>query len=500
MLKDAFDVLFVINQDTDIIILHRLVTKRGYKKILFLTTHFLFETERQNFSSLFNNPLIVDFASILSEDEMTSCDDRASNELLVEYNKSAVVREYYNERFMCLSLKYKNEIVARKIVSRFKIAQGYFSSGLGIDPDVWSHYLFESLLSVQRPRLTDPIRFGFRIAQLLLWFLTSRTVYIIRNDVALYIFFCSVHRLNLAVEPDTARFIPWHFWFSGNLSRRSVVNGFLKNITQSNDKVVIGTTVHNYEFWLTELAQPLQIFVDGFHPSNYPRSYIDSFPVGEFVVRNMFDNIWFEKFGKKTVKPGPFLQIEYFSPIVDINSPVHTVCLLLNHAGDWSALINRSDTDILVQQFVDTARKMPHINFVIRPHPTMVYPAHEGRNSLSRIELFVKQSDLANLKISRSSLESDLETADLFVSEYSQTILNVYKTGKNGLIANVTNRRSFMTDYESLGFNTIDPGSTLYDAIQAAIDKPVDFSLKQNKAVKVYNDMLMNFIGDSGNV
>jgi hypothetical protein len=207
----------------------------------------------------------------------------------------------------------------------------------------------------------------------------------------------------------------------------------------------------------------------------------------------MYDDIWFRKHGRKTIKPYSFLKKEYFKKSEINNKSIKTIVLLLNHAGDWTALINRSDTDILVQAFADTASKLKDHRFVIRPHPTMVHPLHEGKNSLERIRKFVNNRNLDNLSISNRSLQDDIAAGDIFISEYSQTLLDIFKAGKLGIIANLTNRRSFMEDYEKLGFLAINTTENIGKLIFRITENPMEFMKVQNNAAMKYNEELNKF-------
>lgn len=492
MIDGSYDAVFVINQDTDIYRLHLMVKKRGFRRILFLTTHYLFDTERDHFAHLFFVPDIVSFAELLSDVEMFSCDERASSELNSRKKLPSAQRSY-NENFMRLTLRYKNELVVQKINALCQFTQGFVSPGLGIAPDVWLETGYQLLTPIHDCSHRF-ISYCANITHHIIWFFKSHDLNLVRHGNELFIFLGSVRRLNLVVAPVVTSYSPWKLLYYGCFSRKSIINK-LVNMTRHNDeRVTLGVTIHNYAYWMSELAHPIQIYVDGYHPSNYSRSYIDSYPVGEFVVRTMFDAKWFEQYGKEIVKSKPFLETEYFKHVAMPVSPVKTICLLLNHAGDWSALINRSDTDILIQQFVNAARELPHLNFIIRPHPTMIHPSHEGKYSRLRIERFVLQTGLPNLSISHSSLDDDLKNSDLFVAEYSQTLLDVFKAGKIGLIANVTQRRSFMTDFENLGFSRLPKSQTLADTIDNITNNTIQCCTNQNVAVDKYNKLLDEFI------
>jgi hypothetical protein len=171
-------------------------------------------------------------------------------------------------------------------------------------------------------------------------------------------------------------------------------------------------------------------------------------------------------------------------------NPLKEIVLVLNHAGDWSALINRSDTDLLVKTFSEIAADFHNLQFKIRPHPTMATPEHEGIRSVHRIKDYITWKGIKNLSVSDSSLQNDLRNGDIFVSEYSQVLIDVFRYGKLGIIANLTGRRSFMRDYERLGFLSANSKEMLKTTIRTAVNDPMGFKKLQNEAATRYNALL----------
>ena len=255
---------------------------------------------------------------------------------------------------------------------------------------------------------------------------------------------------------------------------------------------IIATTIHDYSSDYESYSLPVQIFVDGFHPANYPRSYIDSYINGSFVVRDMFDSKWFAKYGREVIKSYPFMEKNYLeSPEEKVE--INAVYLMLNHAGDWTALISRSDTDILIECFVEIAKCFPDVNFIIRLHPTMSNEEHEGKRSSERISEYVRWCNTENLSISENSLEHDLANGDVFVSEYSAVLRDAFKSGKMGIIANLTGRRSFMQDYEKIGFLHANSESEFKSIIENILANPSEYLKRQSTAVSLYNKLLLKF-------
>jgi len=495
MKNNSVDALFITNQNTDFHKIKKLVTRNGFRKSLFLTTHGLFQTEQKELSDLFPGSSFLIFSNLISDQEMEDCDNNATRDLLRRIDTESVKRNY-NYFFIGLSLENKNRVILEKLRAMYNIQSIYYSNGLGISEKVWKNS-GGIPLSDPSPRF---INLGIRGISRLKWaaslFFSRAMISVIRHENKCFIFLSPTKRLNLKTPIESMRFSPFLYLLRSfpRFSYPDLVNAYLEKHFGGGKNIFISTTLHNYHYELSQLNWPLKIFVDGFHPANYPRTYIDSYISGDFVVRTMYDDHWFRKYGRNTIKPYSFLKREYFNKADTDNKSIRTVELLLNHAGDWTALINRSDTDILVQAFADTAGKLKDHQFVIRPHPTMVHPLHEGRNSLERIRKFVNNCNLNNLSISNRSLQDDFAAGDIFISEYSQTLLDIFKAGKLGIIANLTNRRSFMEDYEKLGFLAVNDTEKIYKLISLITENPIEFNKIQNNASMKYNEELNKFL------
>ena len=257
----------------------------------------------------------------------------------------------------------------------------------------------------------------------------------------------------------------------------------------SNEPWSLCTTIHEYRPAMSTLAdaigRELHIFVDGYHPSNYPRSYLDMYLSGTFVSASVMSKGWFEQHGRRVRPPYTFQRSEPFLPCT--TSAVATVVLLMNHAGDWTALINRSDSDKLIAAFGELARAVPQLRFVLRLHPTMAHPSHEGVHSVERIRRFVSELALPNLALSGAPLEEDLARGDLFLSEYSQVLIDVWRSGKLGVAVNLTSRRSFMDDYEQLGFGAVSNFAALRDLLGGSAARLGELVAQQNAARAALN-------------
>lgn len=487
----AYDALFVVNQNCDLQALCSFCRKRGHARVFLLTTHALFLNELEILrAGLPVEPDIRTFADYLNDREMEKCDEEATAELLAQYGRTGTVRDGYNARFMALTLDNKNKSVQQRLFETATFGSVYYAPGLGITGGAWRSSGGTLLpppvcTSEAGSRLLTVIE---RVIGKVRALACKRVLQIVDNGTREFIFLSSIRRLRLSMKPQSVEINP----IAGRL-KKALNSCIVGRERQTGKEGVLATTIHEYEGWMARLGRPLYVFIDGHHPTNYPRTYIDAFETDDFVTRTMIDGRWFELHGKRAHPPASFLEIEYFKKIVEV-STVNTVVLLLNHAGDWTSLINRSDTDVLIQAFVGAASAYPQQKFIIRPHPTMVHPQHEGEKSIDRIRGYVAWTGLANLEVSSTSLDEDFERGDLFVSEYSQTLLDVYRIGKPGLIANCTGRRSFMADFEELGFPAMSPSATLTGALAGVFADVSRFVAMQNAGVRSYNKALSSYV------
>lgn len=480
-----YDALLIIHQDTPADYIHSYYSRDRWKKVYILTTHHLFTHERDALKDLLpaSELYFSEFSSLLNDHDMQACDDAASEELLNKYDDKRIHRQY-SRTFMSRSIYHKNALIFRLLSQAHEYDRIYYNAGLGVSDVFWNNQGAVSLRMKQKRSFSIPD--FYRISRKLLsaWKRRCSTpITLIPSEDKYFVFFDSTRRL-LIKEQTPRRYYPY---FGARLF-------LLYTKLRRWKPVVIATSIHNFAHQLTTLGHPVEIFIDGYHPSNYPRSYIDQYTNGTFIVRDMFDAAWFGKFEKAWRHPYAFTKTMAMTEDADAPSTISTIYLILNHAGDWTALINRSDTDILVEAFCHLATAIPELNFVIRLHPTMDLPEHEGAHSSTRLREYVQRCELMNLHVSESTLEQDLADGDLFLSEYSNVILDIFREGKLGLIVNLTGRRSFMQDYETLGFPMVNSEDLLLETVHDIINNPADSQLRQNQSARIYNRNLNTFL------
>lgn len=196
------------------------------------------------------------------------------------------------------------------------------------------------------------------------------------------------------------------------------------------------------------------VLQDGHWPSNYTTGSLLGYrKIDVLIPSNPFGERWLQRSNHPAARISWFRDLPFSEPKPP--KQISKVLFILNHAGDWSALIHRSDTCRMVLVAQEAAIQNPNMQIRLRPHPTMLHPAHEGPNSLKRIVQFIAVQSLPNFHVSTSSFADDIDWADIMVAEYSEMLIDSWRSGKLGVVFNPTRRRSFMADYEALGMPKI---------------------------------------------
>ena len=242
---------------------------------------------------------------------------------------------------------------------------------------------------------------------------------------------------------------------------------------------------------------------DGYLPPNYTALNL------KFKPKNVQYYAW-DKIGKKAydaqsvpVEILPFRKKLYLAE-PQFPKELKTVLISATCAGPWSALINPSDDDILIEAIAQTARKYSDITFIYRPHPACVHPMHTGVHTIARIAEYFSYLNLPNLRLStnvpsqdmqhfsltfsNTSLLEDIHAADLIISEYSYSLVEGAIEGKVFASVNLTNRRNFYQAVSDLGFPHCNSVQELWDLLDNF--HSLSFIEEYTSAVRNYNAML----------
>lgn len=464
-------------------------------KNIFLTTHYLFDNEREYLEKLFPNCIFRNFADYLTDSEMAECDEKA-----YEIEKS----DY--QKYLAIMKEIKNAKVLANLKKEFPEFKGYIlSDDLGIDKNVWKQagfkqlrgeYYYLEIVSFSRKikRLFGKIKLFRDIYFKLKGGVDSQKaqeVYVSEYNGKKIIFVGKMHRIGYRLNLDFKK-------------SEEELEKFNNGVFYPKEECQYITTWH--EHYRCNVPDDKRYDVrwiqDGYLPPNYSEYGYNFIPsnvqyyawdvLGEQLFHNKKLPVSLIPYRKKLYMPNPKFPNE-----------VKNVLIVASGSGDWTALKNRSDDDMLVDGFVKIAKKYPNINFVYRCHPTWVHPNNLGVNAINRVAEFFASQNLPNLVLSasmpstnlenfqlsfsRSSLDEDLKNADLVFGEHSISMIDAAFKELPFASVNLTKRRNFYCGITDMGFmycNSLEDVSNVIGSIA----KP-ELQSEYPKWVKKYNEM-----------
>ena len=467
--------------------------------VIFLTTHFLFENERELLDSLFNNCEYKTFADFLTDEEMESCD--------TDSYKPGI--EYQN--YLAELRKKKNVIVAEKILSAYAPEYKYIlSDDLGIDYNVWKSRGFKQIIGEYyygNFNLENGINIRSSIKNIVYTNKILKKIYSLLKKNKL---------VHIPEEVYVGYYSNRKYVFLGKLNRieyRLNINfkqsedectRLNKGKFETKDVCTYMTTWHEHGKCNVPDDEKYEVrwTQDGYLPPNY--SHKDYFFKPNNVKYYCWDELGTQLFKNQGL---PYEMIPFrkklYLPKPVFPTKVKSVLVVASGSGDWTALKNRSDDDIMVDAFVQMAKRFPDINFTYRCHPTWVHPLNVGVNSINRVAEYFKWLNLPNLTLSsnipiskgedfqlsysRSSLDEDLKIADIVFGEHSISMIDAAFKGIPFASVNITKRRNFFVGINQLGFKTCDSHNEIADVIKSVTKD--EFQNAYLMAVKKYNEM-----------
>lgn len=488
--------IFVFSQNVKLDSLKKYIDLKENKNFI-ITTQFLFENERKILKCMFGNIDFYTFADFLSDKEMEKID-------IESYSSNNITYEEYLKN---LKTK-KNDLVVSKVVSSFQQENKYvFSDDLGIEAKQWEksgfkflecdyYYHYESVTIKQKIKKNlKKIRALRKIKSLV-----EKNSYI--------------HKAN---EVNVASYNGHKYVFLGKMSRIEYRLSILfepseeecaklnKGQFETKEVCTYMTTWHEHGKCNVPDKDKYEVrwAQDGYLPPNY--SHKDYFFKPNNVKYYCWDILGTQLFKNQGL---PFEMIPFrnklYLPEPRFPIEVKNVLIVASGSGDWTALKNRSDDDIMVDAFVQMAKKFPNVHFVYRCHPTWIHPQNVGVNAINRVHDYFKWLSLPNLTLSsnmpipndgkefqlsfsRSSLDEDLANADFVFGEHSISMIDAAFKGIPFSSVNITNRRNFFVGINDLGFPTCGSHDEIAKIIETA--NTVEFKEKYLKAVKNYNNM-----------
>lgn len=462
---------------------------------IFVTTHFLFENERIFLSQQFNHCIFKTFADFLTDQEMEQCDTEAFVSKDMDY-------QLYIDNIK----KKKNQIIVNKVLKEYSADRKYiFCKDLGIDYSVWEQrgfkYLSGKYYYKEEISFKSKIKKTFSKIDILKKIYhviknikahTPEEVYVGYYNQRKYVFIGSMNRIG------------YRFSIPFEMSEKEC-DKLNKKQYETGESCTYLTTWHEHgkcdipddPKYIVKWAQ------DGYLPPNY--SHKDYYFKPNNVIYYCWDNLGTKLFKNQGL---PYELIPFrkkiYLPTPIFPKKLNNILVVASGSGDWTALKNRSDDDIMVDAIVQMAKKFSDIHFTYRCHPTWVHPQNVGVNAINRVHEYFTWLNLPNLTLSgnippmkteegfkfsfsRTSLEADLKNADFVIGEHSISMIDAAFQKIPFFSVNITNRRNFFVGLNELGF----PSCTSLKQMEEMI-KSINTDTFKNwflKAVDNYNKM-----------
>lgn len=465
---------------------------------VFVSTNFLFENERAYLTGLFGSCVFKTFADYLSDEEMQAIDVRS-------YRLDMRQDDYIAE-----IKKRKNRLVRQKVLEEFPSDKKYvLSKCLGVDCKVWKSAGFRYLeCAYYSPEDLPPAQ------RIKLALYNNRTVR------KLYYSLKKKNGTPLSVEEDELRvgyYKGKKYIFLGKLSRIDYrldiplekspedVEKINAGVFEPKDRCTYVMTWHEHFKYALPDDENLAVrwAQDGYLPPNYTHYDYEFKPSN--VVYYCWDELGTTLFKNRNLPCEiiPFRKKLYLPEPV-MPETIRNVLIVASGSGDWTALKNRSDDDIMVYAFAQMAKRFPDVHFTYRCHPTWVHPSNVGVNAVNRVHDYFESLALPNLTLSsntplqkdtrnfqlsfsRSSLDEDLKLADFVFGEHSISMVDAAFKGVPFCSVNLTGRRNFFVGMNDLGF----PSCTSHEEIAEMITNAAGDAFRQSylEAVRKYNEM-----------
>ncbi|MEN9306242.1 MAG: hypothetical protein RL173_174 [Fibrobacterota bacterium] len=436
-----------------------------------VTTHEFLPSETSRLSTFKRPPLtIIKDRDLIQEADFERIDAEVCAEFVKPREPLATPQDVSNS-----ILNHRAALIRERLLNQFGVELKFFhADGLGIPSKWWQDHGSTALLSpdsdtkiAPRRSLLNSVRQRFTKSGSWNQLITPSGKPIVLSG--------RLARISCRIQP--------HFKVRPATILQRIRFAFPTRVFERVGTYRFASPVHDYAPFK---YRPTLVLQDGHLPRDYSKSALYCYPSSERLVpSNPFSEAWIRTSGFEPYNLPGFSDPDFGVPTQNATS-CRNVLLALGHGGDWSPFIHRSDTDRMVIEFIQLAARNPDLQFRIRPHPTMVHPSHEGPGSLERITKEIEISGLQNLSNSTSGLQDDLDWAGVVISEYSQVLLDAWRLGRIGIIFNPTGRRSFLREYEELGF----PSTTSSYELAMMIRQPEKLLEQQTLASGRYNSTM----------
>lgn len=417
-----------------------------------------------------------------------------------------------NVQKFLLNIRYlKNQAIVSKICDEYKEYKGFLLSqnnDIGIADEVWieagfkkfeAEFYYSSCKNGVKDKLLailsqiKPLRVIYhKLCNWIIPLYKDDEVFVAYKDSKKYIFIGKMHRIGYRMELK----------FENSHEECRKLN---KGQYYNTDEGQYLTTLHESEKCRIPDNKKYDVrrIQDGYLPSNYLKEYYSFIPsnVKYYVWDTMGAKVFLE--ANLPVELMPFRK-KLYMPVPVFPSVVNEILVVASGSGDWTALKNRSDDDLLVEAFAEIAKTYPEIHITYRCHPSWVHPDNLGVNSIKRVADYFDSLEADNITISsnipnaasqcgfqlsftRSSLEEDLKNADIVFGEHSVSMIDAAFNKIPFCSVNMTNRRNFFDEMTKLGFPHCASVEDISTTIKSVLTE--EYQTMYRKAVINYNQM-----------
>lgn len=462
-------------------------------RIIFFTTHHLFENEIEFLKNNFGSFEYITFSMFLNDTEQETIDKAADNE------KVHNTFDYYNQVRLI-----KNQRIAEKVCQKYKDAEKFIiSNDLGIEESVWLKNGFKKI------NCEYYYDWGERKS------LKKRVKSIVKKIPFAFAFYQKMKKISISPYGDDVYRAEWNgkkYIFIGRLQRIGYRIGLDlqkdekekerldKKLFYPKSECEYITSIHERTKCIVPDSSEYDVryIQDGYLPPNYSACDLKYIPKNaQYYSWDVMGSRQFQ-YHKIPVSIMPFGK-KLYMPEPKFPEKVKTILVATSGTGDWTAQKNRSDDDLMVMAFVEVARKLPDVEIIYRAHPTWIFPEHVGVNSINRVAEYFEWTKLSNIHLSsnipnmkvlsfpRSSLEEDLKKADIVFGEHSVSMIDGAFKNIPFASVNLTDRRDFACGLTELGFPNCKNADDIVDFIKNISDKK--YQAKYLEAVNRYNKM-----------
>jgi hypothetical protein len=487
--------------------------------IYLLSPHIAFENEIKNIKDNTSREMyFISFYEFINQEEMEYCDTQADILIVNEFNSRLGHLNHYYNKIKIL----KNNIILKNNKNKFNIQNKYIlADDLGIDIDIWTNNNF--INNTINKKVVNKNNIFQKLNNMIF---SGIECNILKNDNESYYLLGKPNRTLQYLKIEDIKIVKFSYLYKmlfnilyklSILKSKNIPIGFVLNQAiklfknKKINKFIVPIHEHtdSYSYLSEEFNCKYIVLQDGYLPNYYTSAYlkywekVDKYYIWDKSSEGIFKrhNLPYKKWNMYRDNRLPILQLKD-------SFNIKKIVFLSSGAGDWTALKNRSDEDLILLALINVSKIFKNIQFVFRPHPLWLHPLHQGINSIQRVVEYIDSLRLDNFKISggalkegleftrhqnlstaSSSIDEDINTADIILGDHSQSMITAAKRGKLISSISLTKRKEFFSNYTDLGFQILKSEDDIKNFINILSNqvKREKFLIKYNNSIKLYN-------------